>query len=106
MKRAPLSEIVIAGRQSLSFEALWRRGSNSGPRQQESKGRDIPSSSCWLGRGVAPPYRREARGPLFAGSARPPIPAFPHRGEGEYLRFGGSRRHIVVRRETLCSSGP
>ncbi len=46
------------------------------------KGGDIPSPSCGggLGRGVAPPYGRDARGPLFAALARPPIPAFPHKG--------------------------
>ena len=41
------------------------------------------ASSCGggLGRGVAPRYRRQGRGPIFPGSARPPFPSLPPQGE-------------------------
>src|SRR5260370_42439975 len=43
----------------------------------------------------------EARGPLFAGSARPPIPAFPHKGGRRTPSIWPTRTtndHIVVAR--------
>ena len=51
-------------------------------RVNKIEGRRYSLTPCGggLGRGVAPSHLREARSPLFAGLARPPIPAFPHKG--------------------------